>query len=131
MPTIVYTEGKNGQRYAYESTSYWDKNIKRPRSRRTYLGKVDENGNIMPKKTYRMESSDTPDSTINEESTTNDNSVVLNERLSSLEERVSALETCLQRVTEYTDRSVSRIIKFEAALSDALTELKEEDSLCP
>ena len=50
MPTIVYQKGPNGQTYAYKSTSYWSKEKKGPRTRREYLGKVDEDGNIIPKK---------------------------------------------------------------------------------
>ena len=48
MSSIVYTTGKNGTRYAYQSESYWDKDKKQPRCRRKLLGKVDEHGNIVP-----------------------------------------------------------------------------------
>ena len=50
MPSIVYqTDRKTGIKYAYESTSYWDKEKKQPRSRRKYIGKVDpETGEIVP-----------------------------------------------------------------------------------
>ena len=52
MATIVYQiDKKTGTKYAYSSEPYWDKNVKRPRSKRTYLGKVDpETGEIIPKK---------------------------------------------------------------------------------
>lgn len=51
MPTIVYqTNPKTGVKYAYESTSYWDKDKKAPRSTRRYLGRVDpETGEIIMK----------------------------------------------------------------------------------
>ena len=50
MGTIVYQE-KNGARYAYMSESYWDKDKKAPRSKRTYLGRVDpETGEIIKAK---------------------------------------------------------------------------------
>ena len=50
MASIVYqTDKKTGIKYAYESTSYWDKEKKQPRSKRRYLGKVDpETGEIIP-----------------------------------------------------------------------------------
>ena len=50
MPTIVYRENpSNGVRYAYSCTSVWDKEKKAPRTKRTYLGRVDpETGNIIP-----------------------------------------------------------------------------------
>lgn len=49
MPTIVYqTNPKTGVKYAYLSTSYWDKDKKAPRSTREYLGRVDpETGDIV------------------------------------------------------------------------------------
>ena len=49
MPTIVYqTNPKTGVKYAYLSTSYWDKDKKAPRSTREYLGRVDpETGDII------------------------------------------------------------------------------------
>ncbi len=50
MSSIVYQiDKKTGAKYAFESTSYWDKDKKQPRSRRRYLGKVDpETGDIIP-----------------------------------------------------------------------------------
>jgi hypothetical protein len=49
MPTIVYqTNQRTGVKYAYLSTSYWDKDKKAPRSTRKYLGRVDpETGDII------------------------------------------------------------------------------------
>lgn len=51
MATIVYqTNKKNGSVYAYRSESYRDPVTKKPRSRRTYLGRVDpETKRIIPK----------------------------------------------------------------------------------
>ena len=50
MPTIVYRENhSNGVRYAYSCTSVWDKEKKAPRTKRTYLGRVDpDTGEIIP-----------------------------------------------------------------------------------
>ena len=43
MSCIVYQKDKRtGVRYAYESVSYWDKEKKQPRSKRKYVGRVDE-----------------------------------------------------------------------------------------
>ena len=39
--------------YAYEVEAYWDKDKKSPRQRRRYLGRVDEHGNIIPKRLPR------------------------------------------------------------------------------
>lgn len=51
MSCIVYLTDRNGNKYAYESISYWDKEKGQPRSKRKYIGKVDpETGEIIPKK---------------------------------------------------------------------------------
>lgn len=49
MSSIIHVKSKDGRRvYVYESTSYWDKEKKAPRSKRKLLGRLDENGNIVP-----------------------------------------------------------------------------------
>ena len=55
MATIVYqVNKKTGVKYAYESTSYWDKEKKQPRTRRRYLGRVDpETGEIIKAKSRK------------------------------------------------------------------------------
>jgi len=43
MACIVYqVNKKTGIKYAYESVSYWDKEKQQPRSKRKYIGRVDE-----------------------------------------------------------------------------------------
>ena len=51
MSRIVYQTNKNaGTKYAYLSESYRDPKTGTPKSRRTYLGRVDpETGDIIPK----------------------------------------------------------------------------------
>ena len=40
---IIYVKNKKtGRRYAYESTSVWNPELKQPRAKRKYLGVVDE-----------------------------------------------------------------------------------------
>lgn len=48
--SIVHQKDKNtGVVYVYESESYWDKEKKQPRSKRTLIGKIDEvTGEIIP-----------------------------------------------------------------------------------
>lgn len=51
MSCIVYQTDRKGNKYAYESVSYWDKDKGQPRSKRKYLGRVDpETGAIIPSK---------------------------------------------------------------------------------
>ena len=50
MAAIVYqTDKRSGITYAYQSVSYWDKEKKQSRARRTLIGRVDkETGEIVP-----------------------------------------------------------------------------------
>jgi len=47
---IVYqTDKRSGITYAYENQSFWDKELKRSRSKRTLIGRVDKDtGKIIP-----------------------------------------------------------------------------------
>ena len=49
MSSIVKnTNKKTGITYVYESESYWDPVKKQPRNRRKLIGKLDENGELVP-----------------------------------------------------------------------------------
>lgn len=46
---VKQTDKRSGITYAYESVSYWDKEKKKSRSKRTLIGRVDpETGDIVP-----------------------------------------------------------------------------------
>ena len=49
MAIVKSKNKKTGITYVYESESYWDKEKKQPRSKRTLIGKIDEaTGEIIP-----------------------------------------------------------------------------------
>ena len=50
MPSVVYQKDKrSGITYAYESVSYWDKDKKQSRAKRTLIGRLDpETGEVVP-----------------------------------------------------------------------------------
>ena len=50
MMGIVYQkDSRSGITYAYDNISFWDKDLKRSRSKRTLIGRVDqETGKIIP-----------------------------------------------------------------------------------
>ena len=49
MSIVYQTDKRSGITYAYESKSYWDKETKMPRCKRTLIGRVDpETGEINP-----------------------------------------------------------------------------------
>lgn len=49
MSIVKLKDKKSGVTYVYESESYWDKEKKQPRNKRTLIGKLDEvTGEIIP-----------------------------------------------------------------------------------
>lgn len=53
MSTVYQTNPKTGVTYAYSTVSYWDKEAKRPRNKREYLGRVDPiTKAIIPKESH-------------------------------------------------------------------------------
>lgn len=49
MSIVHHKDKRTGATYVYESESYWDKEKKQPRSKRTLIGKLDEaTGEIIP-----------------------------------------------------------------------------------
>lgn len=49
MSIVKHTDKRSGVTYVYESESYWDKEKKQPRSKRTLIGKIDEEtGEVIP-----------------------------------------------------------------------------------
>lgn len=48
MSIVKLKDKRTGTTYVYESESYWDKEKKQPRSHRKLIGKLDENGEVIP-----------------------------------------------------------------------------------
>ena len=49
MGIVYQTDKRSGITYAYENQSFWDKELKRSRSKRTLIGRVDKDtGKIIP-----------------------------------------------------------------------------------
>ena len=49
MAIIKQRDKRSGITYVYESVSYWDKEKKQPRSKRTLIGRLDpETGEVVP-----------------------------------------------------------------------------------
>lgn len=57
MSIVYQTNAKTGTVYAYEATSVWDPTKKKPKSIRKYLGRVGQNGEIIPPAKRSKESS--------------------------------------------------------------------------
>ena len=101
MASIVYqTDKKTGIKYAYESTSYWDKEKKQPRSKRKYIGKVDpETGEIIPcrKETAPISSEDATEI------------IRLRTTVAEQEKEITLLEAELQKIKMALDEQTNRL----------------------
>ena len=108
MSCIVYqVDKKTGVKYAYKSESYWDKEKQQPRSKRTYIGKVDpETGEIIPKE-KRGSHSDSKSNDVSEElkklyeEVKEKDAVIaeLREELKAERKRVSQLENVIKKIS--------------------------------
>lgn len=114
MPSIVYqVDKKTGTKYAYESTSYWDKEKQQPRSTRKYIGKVDpETGEIIRKKERKSHSAEADDATVIEiERLRND--------LSQKDQEIADLKAQLAEKTKAYDALQKTVKKASAILATA------------
>lgn len=107
MPSIVYqTNKKTGQKYAYESCSYWDKTKQSPRSKRKYLGRVDpETGEII--KSSRKRKSVTAGNMEDAEQVS-----LLQEELQKMEEEIASLRKELTEMTDRYNKTTSALKKI-------------------
>ena len=110
MASIVYQiDKKTGIKYAYESTSYWDKEKKQPLSKRKYLGKVyPATGEIIPCK-----KEDNPIRISEAEAT---EIVRLRTTVAEQERKIAALEAELQK-TKAALEDQTRILREIAKLA--------------
>ena len=117
MACIVYqVNKKTGIKYAYESISYWDKEKQQPRSKRKYIGRVDENtGEIIreakPEKGKRK---------------TSDNSRELDElsyRIKELEETVNSMNTEINSLRSRNRQLEDKIRKIRFAVAEEFSDV--------
>lgn len=116
MACIVYHTDSGGRVYAYSSESYWDKEKHQPRSKRTYLGRVNpETGEIIKGraggKNYKPPKSK-PDGARNSGSEPNPEMQRLLQMVQSRDETISRLtqeNKALQHKMDKINRSVRQI----------------------
>ena len=114
MSCIVYiTNKKTNTKYAYRSESYRDPVTKQPKSRRTYLGRVDpETNEIIPKATNGkrnrtpIQSSSTGDSP---------SSGILEQKIVNLQKSLDILQN-----------RQAKVMKEAASINDLISEIRAE-----
>ena len=114
MSCIIYqTNKKTGIKYAYKSESYRDPVTKKPKSRRTYLGRVDPvTDEIIPKAgSGKRNRASVPDPSIPDH--VQDELADRNETIRTLKQQVSTFEATLK--------------SLKATIEDALTSLPDKN----
>ena len=118
MSCIVYqVDKKTGVKYAYKSESYWDKEKQQPRSKRTYIGKVDpETGEIIPKEKRgshsdsKKEKSSDELAKLFEEIKDKDNTISeLRDELKAERKKVAKLEDALRKISAITEGVIADV----------------------
>ena len=77
---------KSGITYVYEQESRWIPELKQSRAIRRIIGKLDEEGNIVPTRSRRKKDTGEPNDPIS------GNGQIAEDRMEKLEKRVAALE---------------------------------------
>lgn len=117
MACIVYqTDKRTGIKYAYSSESYWDKDKKQPRSKRTFLGKVDPvTGKIIPKNSKEKTMPEVqPDTT----GSRNDLEIeMLQNELAAKKALINELNQEIQQLTIRYDTAMKAIKKINKLIS--------------
>ena len=117
MAYIVYqTDKRTGIKYAYSSESYWDKDKKQPRSKRTFLGKVDPvTGKIIPKNSKEKTMPEVqPDTT----GSRNDLEIeILQNELAAKKALINELNQEIQQLTIRYDTAMKAIKKINKLIS--------------
>ena len=113
MSIVKIKNKKTGITYVYESESYWDKEKKQPRNHRKLIGKLDDDGNIVPtgNRGRKRKESNEPD-----KSMADTQMDVLEENLRDYRNRTRELETQNTLLRE-------KIVKLEKEKKELLKEL--------
>lgn len=114
MSCIVYqVNKKTGIKYAYESVSYWDKDLQQPRSKRKYIGRVDpETGEVINERKNKSKSSGNPSSEKELER--------LQKRINDMEETITTLNSEIKSLREKNRVLENKIRKVRLMVAEEL-----------
>ncbi len=129
MASIVYrTDKASGRVYAYSSESYWDKEKKQPRSKRTYLGRVDpETGEIIKGENKKKTKEETA-RPLEKEAGEKSEEKVIQELKDVVKEREKEI-ALLRREKQQLIKKLEKIRTLITACEDVLGEEAGEESL--
>lgn len=117
MSIVKSKNKKTGITYVYESESYWDPEKKQPRNHRKLIGKLDEDGNVIPTGSRGRKRKEVPHEAQREQKLTDElesslsyyqkrsremetQNAILQERIRKLEKEKQELFTGIQAILE-------------------------------
>ncbi len=126
MGEVHCRDPRTGIVYVYSSESYWDKEAKKKKERRKLIGKMDENGNVIPtngKPGRPKKQKEEPSAKVQEENSLQQEMQQMKEsyerRLQAQAERIAELESRLrtmEREEKSTVDALTRILTRKTAL---------------
>ena len=119
MGEVHCRDPRTGIVYVYSSESYWDKEAKKKRERRKLIGKMDENGNIIPtngKPGRPKKQKEEPSDKAQDESSLQQEMQQMKEsyerRLQAQAERIAELESRLRMMEREEKATVDALAKI-------------------
>ena len=113
MAIVKSKNKKTGITYVYESESYWDPEKKQPRNHRKLIGKLDEEGNVVPTGSRGRKRKDSPEQTPSNQKRTDE----LTSSLTYYQKRSREMETQNALLQE-------QVRKLEKEKAEILAELQ-------
>ena len=110
MSIVKMKDKRSGTVYVYESESYWDKEKSQPRNRRKLIGKLDENGNIVPTGKSGRKKKETADQSPDQK------------EVEELQKRLDDAEAAIRE----RDLKITMLEKQKKEMASALKKLLEE-----
>ena len=119
MGEVHCRDPRTGIVYVYSSESYWDKEAKKKRERRKLIGKMDENGNMIPtngKPGRPKKQKEEPSAKTRDESSLQQEMQQMKEsyerRLQAQAERIAELESRLRTMEREEKATVDALAKI-------------------
>lgn len=103
MGEVHCRDPRTGIVYVYSSQSYWDKETKTKKAHRKLIGKLDENGNLVPTKGTRgrnkKQTAERPSSDSNSSDAVTEMMKSYEQRLKNQADRIANLEATIREIT--------------------------------
>lgn len=121
MSTVKCRDPRSGVVYVYSSHNYWDKEAKKQRATRKLIGKLDENGNLIPTRGHpgRPPKEQAPVAETSAGNSGTDTQALTEQyeaRLAAQFEKIRELESSIQQMKRDTERKNKKMAEALSSL---------------